>query len=76
MRSENKWCADTILAMAIPLLASQWHVSPEDALLRIAGTPAYTALYDEETKLWGTGPVYYANFVKSCMRSERDNRFS
>ena len=70
MSSEDKWCADTILAMAIPLLAKEWQVSPEDALLRIAGTSAYTALYDEETKLWATGPVYYASFVKSCIRGE------
>ena len=48
MRSENKWCADTILAMAVPLLADEWKVSPEDALLRIAGTSAYSALYVEK----------------------------
>ena len=76
MRSENKWCADTILAMAIPLLADEWKVSPEDALLRIAGTAAYSALYDEETKLWGTGPVYYANFVKLCMRDGKGDSVS
>ena len=76
MISENKWCADTILAMATPLLAEEWQIFPEDTLFRIAGSSAYTALYDEETKLWGTGPVYYANFVKNCIRNESNHHSS
>ena len=62
----NRWCANSVLTLASEMLARERGITTEEALLSIAGTRAYDALYDESTGLWGEGPVYFLNFFQEC----------
>ena len=66
MMSERQlWCADTTLSLAIQIAAEETGASEQELLQKIAGSPAYEALYDEETKLWATGPAYLLDYIRS-----------
>ena len=66
MMSERQlWCADTTLSLAIQIAAEETGASEQELLEKIAGSPAYEALYDEETKLWATGPAYLLDYIRS-----------
>ena len=66
MMSERQlWCADTTLSLAIQIAAEETGESERELLQKIAGSPAYEALYDEGTKLWATGPAYLLDYIRS-----------
>ena len=66
MMSERQlWCADTTLSLAIQIAAEETGAPEQELLQKIAGSPAYEALYDEETKLWATGPAYLLDYIRS-----------
>ena len=66
MMSERQlWCADTTLSLAIQIAAEETGAPERELLQKIAGSPAYEALYDEGTKLWATGPAYLLDYIRS-----------
>ena len=66
MMSERQlWCADTTLSLAIQIAAEETGVSEQELLKKIPASPAYEALYDEETKLWAAGPAYLLDYIRN-----------
>ena len=63
-------CADMVLASAVQDLAESTGESVEAIRNGIIESPAYAALYDFETGLWGAGPDYFAAFYKRCLAGE------
>ena len=62
-------CADMVLASAVQDLAASTGEPAWAIRDRVIESPAYAALYDFETGLWGAGPDYFAAFYRKCLAS-------
>ncbi len=67
----RRHCADMVLASAVQDLSESTGQSVEAVRNGIIGSPAYAALYDLETGLWGSGPDYFAAFYQECVAGGR-----
>ena len=67
--TQKECCAILSLREAVALIAANENVSYENALLKFARTPIYSALFDFSTGIWKESAVYVAwlftNYVKT-----------
>ena len=72
MSDQQLWCADTTLRLAIEIAAKETGQQYQDIFRDIVNSPAYDALYDESTGLWGDGPGYLLDYWRRVLTAKTE----
>lgn len=64
--AQREYCAVTVMRETAAALAAREKIPYEEALLRFAGSRAYSALFDYATEIWKESADYLLNLYDYC----------